>query len=136
MKILNILVRRCLPLEDFDRAVSFHEDLIGQKARTRFDYPDYGLKLAAVSSILFIGGSEASLKPFTATHMTFLVHGLQSYQDHLPTIGAEIIEPIKAVPTGWNMLVRHPDGSLVEYVEHRDKHPADVLPAIPPRSPP
>lgn len=125
MKILNILVRRCLPLEDFDEAVSFHEKLIGLKARKRFDYPEYRLKLAAVSSILFIGGSEESLKPFSATHMTFLVEDIRGYADYLPTIGATVLESIKAVPTGWNMLVRHPDGSLVEYVEHRDKHPED-----------
>jgi hypothetical protein len=38
------------------------------------------------------------------------------------------LETPKPVPTGWNMLVRHPDGMLVEYVEHRDKHPGDILP--------
>jgi len=35
MKVLNILVRRYLPLERFDAAVAFHETLIGQKARLR-----------------------------------------------------------------------------------------------------
>lgn len=57
MRILNILVRGYLPPEDFDEAVSFHERLIDLKARKRFDYPEYQLKLAAMSSILFIGGS-------------------------------------------------------------------------------
>ncbi|MFB9265617.1 hypothetical protein ACFFWD_21100 [Bradyrhizobium erythrophlei] len=42
--------------------------------------------------------------------------------------GATILEAPKAVPTGRNMLVRHPDQTRVEYVEHRDKHPADMLP--------
>jgi len=121
MRILNILVRRCLPLDRFDEAVAFHETLIGQKARLAFDYPEYGLKLAQVASILFIGGTPESLAPFTATHATFLVDDIEDYARHLPTLGAE-------VPTGWNMLVQHPDGTLVEYVEHRDKHPADRLP--------
>jgi predicted enzyme related to lactoylglutathione lyase len=119
MKVLSTLVRRCLPLDAFDQAVAFHEDLFGQPARTRFDYPEYGLKLAAVASILFIAGSEESLAPFTATHMTFLVDDIAAYADHLPTVGARVIEPVKVVPTGWNMLVSHPDGTLVEYVEHR-----------------
>jgi len=127
MKILNILVRRCLPLDQFEKAVAFHEELIGQKARLRFDYPAYNLKLAQVVSILFIAGSPESLAPFVKTHATFLVDDIQGYAQHLPDRGAEVIEAPKAVPTGWNMLVRHPDGMLVEYVEHREKHPADTL---------
>jgi predicted enzyme related to lactoylglutathione lyase len=128
MRILNIQVRRCLLLDRFDEAVAFHETLIGQKARLVFDYPEYGLKLAQVASILFIGGTPESLAPFTATHTTFLVDDIEGYARHLPTLGAEVLEAPKPVPTGWNMLVRHPDGMLVEYVEHRDKHPADRLP--------
>jgi predicted enzyme related to lactoylglutathione lyase len=128
MKVLNILVRRYLPLDRFDDAIAFHESLIGQKARLRFDYPEYQLKLAQVASILFIGGTEQSLAPFVATHATFMVDDIEAFATHLPTIGAEVLEAPKAVPTGWNMLVRHPDGMRVEYVEHRDKHPADTLP--------
>jgi predicted enzyme related to lactoylglutathione lyase len=125
---LNILVRRYLALESLDEAVTFHEALIGQKARLYFDYSEYDLKLAQVASILFIAGTAESLKPFIATHMTFLVDDIESYARYLPTVGAEVLEPPKIVPTGWNMLARHPDGTLVEYVEHRDKHPADFLP--------
>jgi predicted enzyme related to lactoylglutathione lyase len=128
MRILNILVRRYLPLDRFDKAVAFHETLIGQKARLRFDYPQYQLKLAQVASILFIAGTEGSLAPFVETQATFLVEDIQAFAVHLPTIGAEVLESPKPMPTGWNMLVRHPDGMRVEYVEHRDKHPADRLP--------
>ena len=129
MKILNILARRCLPLEELDAAVAFYEALIGQKARLRFDYPEYDLRLAQVASILFIAGTDASLERFRAAHLTFLVEDLDAFAAHLPTVGAAVIDPPKSVPTGRNMLVRHPDQTLVEYVEHRDKHPADVLPA-------
>ena len=127
MKLLNILVRRYLPLDRFDASVSFHEKLIGQKARLRFDYPTHNLKLAQVASILFIAGTEASLAPFVDTNATFMVDDIQAFAKYLPSVGAEILRPLKPVPTGWNMLVRHPDGSLIEYVEHRDKHPADQL---------
>jgi predicted enzyme related to lactoylglutathione lyase len=127
MKVLNILTRRYLTLEELDPAVTFYETLIGQKARLRFDYPEYDLRLAQVASILFIAGTEQSLKRFTATHMTFMVDDIEAFATHLPTVGATIVEPPKPVPTGRNMLVRHPDQTLVEYVEHTDKHPADVL---------
>ncbi len=130
MKILNILTRRYLPLGKLDAAVAFYEALIGQTARLRFDYPEYDLRLAQVASILFIAGTEQSLKRFTATHMTFMVEDIDAFAAHLPTVGAMVLEAPKLVPTGRNMLVRHPDQTLVEYVEHRDKHPADVLPSI------
>ncbi|SJZ93234.1 hypothetical protein SAMN02745126_02933 [Enhydrobacter aerosaccus] len=127
MEILNILVRRYLPLADLDEAVRFYEGLIGQKARLRFDYPRYNLRLAQVGSILFVAGTAEGLAPFLETQATFMVEDIEGYARYLPTIGAEVLAPPKAVPTGWNMLVRHPDGMRVEYVEHRDKHPADRM---------
>lgn len=130
MKILNILARRYLPLDELDEAVAFYEALIGETARLRFDYPEYELRLAQVASILFIAGTNESLKPFTATHLTFLVDDIEAYAEYLPTIGANVVEAPKAVPTGQNMLVRHPDNSLIEYVEHRYKHPADIFASV------
>ncbi|MDJ0278085.1 VOC family protein [Sphingomonas sp. 2R-10] len=127
MRICNILSRKCLPLDGFDAAVAFYEKLIGQDARRRFDYPEMQLKLAQVGNLLLIGGSKAALAPFVATEMTFLVEDIAAWQRHLPTIGATVVEPVKAVPSGHNMLVRHGDGMLVEYVEHRDKHPDDRM---------
>lgn len=127
MRVLNILVRRCLPSADLDAAVAFHEALIGQPARLRFDYPEHGLRLAQVANLLFIAGSEAGLAPFRATQATFLVDDIAAYARHLPSAGAVVLEAPKAVPTGWNMLVQHPDGMRVEYVQHRDPHPADAM---------
>ncbi|HKU94405.1 MAG TPA: VOC family protein [Vineibacter sp.] len=127
MKVLNILVRRYLPLDGLDASVRFHEQIIGQKARLRFHYPEHSLELAQVGSILFIAGSAESLAPFVNTHATFMVEGIADFARHLPTVGAAVIDGPKDVPTGQNMLVRHPDGTLIEYVEHRDKHPADRM---------
>lgn len=60
MKVLNILIRRCVLIARFEETVSFYENLIAQKARLRFDYPEYDLKLAQVGSVLLIGGTEQS----------------------------------------------------------------------------
>ncbi|MCW5747992.1 MAG: VOC family protein [Alphaproteobacteria bacterium] len=127
MKVLNILVRRYLPLELFEESVRFHEQIIGQKARLRFHYAQYGLELAQVASMLFIAGTPESLAPFVNTHATFMVEGIDDFARHLPGVGAEILNGPKDVPTGRNMRVRHPDGTVIEYVEHRDKHPADRM---------
>nr|VXZ85501.1 Uncharacterised protein [Klebsiella pneumoniae] len=71
MKVLNILIRRCVLIARFEETVSFYENLIAQKARLRFDYPEYDLKLAQVGSVLLIGGTEQSPAPFRATEATF-----------------------------------------------------------------
>ena len=101
MKVLNILIRRCVLIARFEETVSFYEHLISQKARLRFDYPEYDLKLAQVGSVLLIGGTEQSLAPFRATEATFLVNDITAWEKHLPSTGATIINPVKAVPTGW-----------------------------------
>jgi predicted enzyme related to lactoylglutathione lyase len=127
MRVLNILARRCLPLEKFDTTVTFYENLIGQRARMRFEYPAYGLRLAQVANQLLIGGNPESLFAFTATNATYLVDDIQAYALYLPTIGVEVLRSAQAGPSGWNMLARHPDGAIVEYVQHHDPHPADVM---------
>lgn len=116
MQIKRILARRYLPLEAFDDAVDFHEALLGETAPRRFSFGD--LQVAAVSSILFVGGTEESLAPVRDVHLTFLVDDIHAFAEALPGQGSEIVEAIKPVPTGWNMVVRHPDGTVVEYVEH------------------
>ncbi len=71
MKVLNILIRRCVLLSCYEETVSFYENLIAQKARLRFDYPEYDLKLAQVGSVLLIGGTEKSRR-------------LSRYRGHFP----------------------------------------------------
>lgn len=87
MKVLNILIRRCVLIARFEETVSFYEHLISQKARLRFDYPEYDLKLAQVGSVLLIGGTEQSLAPFRATEATFLVNDITAWEKHLPSTG-------------------------------------------------
>ena len=121
MKILATLVRLYLPLDQFDDAVRFYVSLLGEEPQLRFTYQLYGLELVQVGTMLLIGGSSESIEPFARTKATFLVECLDEFATGLPTMGAEILEGIREVPTGRNMLVRHPDGAIVEYVEHRPR---------------
>lgn len=127
MHVRNVLVRVLLPDDRLDAAVAAYETLFGQPARRRFDYPETGLRLAQVGQVLLIAGPAAALDRFRATAMTFLVTGIDDYARWLPTIGATVVEPPKRVPSGRNMLVRHPEATLVEYVEHDEPHPDDDL---------
>ncbi|AKB31533.1 hypothetical protein MSSIH_0843 [Methanosarcina siciliae HI350] len=83
-----------------------------------FEIPQIGLELAQIGNILRIAGSDETLKPFRSTRTTFLVDSLDEFRVLLEEKGAEIIRGPDKVPTGRNMTVEHPDGSVIEYVEH------------------
>ncbi|SDN24808.1 glyoxalase [Acetanaerobacterium elongatum] len=103
--------------QDINDTVAFYEELYGEKCRLRFEYKQTGLTLAQVAQVLILSGSEEALKPFAQTRVTFQVDSVAEYKEYLLNSGAEIIRDITKVPTGWNMTVRHPDGTVAEYVE-------------------
>lgn len=116
MKVLKTLSR--LYVNDLNLAVEFYEELLGTPASLRFKMPQIGLELAQVRDVLIIAGSEEALKPFKSTQATFLVDSLDEFKAYLEEKGAELIRGPNKVPTGRNMTVRHPEGSVIEYVEH------------------
>jgi predicted enzyme related to lactoylglutathione lyase len=116
MKILQILSR--LYVNDLNSAIEFYEDLLGSPAAMRFEIPQIGLKLAQIKNILLIAGSDEALERFRSTQATFLVDSLDEFKAYLEEKGAEILRGPNKVPTGRNMTVKHPDGSIIEYVEH------------------
>jgi hypothetical protein len=68
--------------------------------------------------LLLVSGSDEALKPSRSTQGTFLVDSLDEFKAYLEEKRAEIIRGPNKVPTGRNMTLRHPDGSVIEYVEH------------------
>ena len=127
MKVLSMLTRVYLPQDELRSTISFYEELLMQSCSLRFSYADVGLELAQVGSVLLIAGSETALEPFRATHSTFVVDGLGEFQRHLEQAGAQIISHPRSVPTGRNMRVVHPDGLVVEYVEHVPAGPGNAI---------
>ncbi|WP_430423039.1 VOC family protein [Methylibium petroleiphilum] len=128
MKVLNILTRQHLDLAQFDAAVAFYEGLLGQEARLRLTLLDGRLRIAQVASMLLIGADPALLDAIAGIRAAYLVEDIAAFAEQLPRQGATIVEPLTEIATGRSMVVRHPDGLLVEYVEHTRKHPADRLP--------
>jgi len=116
MKILQNLSRLYIP--NLNSTLEFYEELLDTPAAMRFEIPQIGLELAQIGNVLLIAGSEEALKPFRGTQATFLVDSLDEFRAFLEEKGAEIIRGPDKVPTGRNMTVRHPDGSVIEYVEH------------------
>ncbi len=119
--ILRTLTRVCV--NDLDNTLRFYERLMGKAAALRFSMPAAGLELAQVGDVLIIAGKDAALQPVRATNATFLVDSVEEYLQFLIANGGTILRSPREVPTGINMTVRHPDGLIVEYVEHT-KEPA------------
>ena len=117
MKIIQSLNR--FYVNDIDKAIKFYEKVLNEKCSSRFKYSEANLELARIGNILIISGSNEALKPFKNTQATFLVDSIIDYKDFLLNDGAEVIVDIKDVPTGMNMTVKHLDGTIVEYVEHK-----------------
>ena len=105
-------------VSDLASALAFYEPLLGLKAEDRFRYEKAGLELARVGNLLIIAGSDETLAPFRETSVTFLVDDLGETRKELLTHGAQILRDTQEVPTGHNLTVRHPDGTVAEYVEH------------------
>ncbi|MFD3447084.1 VOC family protein [Microbacteriaceae bacterium 4G12] len=117
MKVKQILNR--FYVHDIDQSIEFYEKLLNEQCSSRFKYPQVNLEIARIGNILIISGSDEALKQFKDTQATFLVDSIIEFKDFLLNNGATIISDLKEVPTGMNMTVKHLDGTIVEYVEHK-----------------
>lgn len=115
----RVLIRVFVEPGELEEAIGFYEELQGMDADMRMPYPEMNLALAAVGAFLIIEGSEESLRPFRATTGTLLVDHVEPYYERLRNAGAEVVAPLHEVPVGAGFTVRHPDGTVVEYVHHR-----------------
>lgn len=117
MKIKKILNR--FYVHDIEQTIRFYEKVLNEKCSNILKYSEVNLELAIIGNILIISGSDESLKPFRDTQATFLVDSIIEFKEFLLNNGATVIRDLKEVPTGMNMTVKHFDGTIVEYVEHK-----------------
>jgi hypothetical protein len=91
----------------------------------RGGYQEYHLQLADVhssrASFLIIAGTPEARHSFEATSLTLKVDDLQAAIRELDELGAEHMEPVQSMPSGIKTRYRHPDGLIVEYVEHQEE---------------
>ncbi len=118
MQIYTTLTRIFVASTELDSSIEFYEQLFGKECELRFAYPEAGLELAMIDSILLISGSPNHLRPFQKTQVTFLVDSVDEFFEFFTARQISILDLPKAVPTGKNMRVQHPDGMIAEYVEH------------------
>ena len=120
--ILEAFTRTFVDAGGLDAAVASYKALLSGDETLRFAYPETGLELAAVSSpklsVLIVAGPPEKRAPFEATRLTIKVDALEPHLAVLKAAGAEQLEPIQATPVGRKSRFRHPDGVIVEYVDH------------------
>ena len=88
----------------------------------RVDCKEAQLKLAMIGSVLLLTGKKENLERFKKTRLTFLVDSLEDHLNYLQKTEITILENPKKVPTGKNMRVQHPDGTVVQYVEYKNNN--------------
>ena len=118
MKVLDTLARVYVGPADLEQTLGWYEQLLDETCWLRFAYEEQGLELACVGSVLILAGSSTRLERFRQTDATFLVDDIEAFRKHLLATDARITEEPKDVPTGRNMRAIHPDGTVIEYVQH------------------
>lgn len=105
--------------EAIESTTAWYERLLATERDMVMPYPEKDLLLTAVGGFLIIGGTDEALAPFRATVGTQLVPDIEPYLRWFRTEGAEFVQEPFLAPVGRGFTVRHPDGSVIEYVHHR-----------------
>lgn len=116
MDILGTSLRVCVA--DLDAAIAVYERLTGAQAM-RFQRGS--VSVAAVGCFFLMSGPEAELSILRKVTATLAVRNVDEALLDLKAVGAQIIAGPLPTPIGRNLVARHPDGSVFEYVD-RNPH--------------
>ncbi len=114
MAVRGITVR--VVVEEIDDAVSFYQALTGEVAE-RFSYGE--ISLARVGGFLLLAGAPAALVALTWVNATILVDDVDEVAEIVRQFGGEVVSGPHDVASGRNLVARHPDGSMFEYIDRR-----------------
>jgi predicted enzyme related to lactoylglutathione lyase len=108
--------------------VRFYEALTSARLDMDMDIPESGLHVVAVGPFLILEMDTQKLDragQAAQTHVTVLNADLDTSVARQVAAGAQIVQQRWEAPPGPGMRLRHPDGLLAEYLEHRPS-PDDV----------
>ncbi|MEU2868809.1 VOC family protein [Streptomyces olivoreticuli] len=114
MNILGTSLRVCV--NDLEAAVAVYERLTGAEA-LRFQRG--GVSVAAVGCFFLMSGPEQELTILRKITATIAVSDIDESLADLRAVGAEIIAGPVPTPIGRNLVARHPDGLVFEYVDRK-----------------
>jgi predicted enzyme related to lactoylglutathione lyase len=99
--------------------VRFYERLIQARLDMDMDIPEAGVHVVAVGSFLILELDTEQHRLAAQTTVTVLNADLDQAVARQVTAGAEIVQDRWEGPVGAGTRLRHPDGLIVEYLEHR-----------------
>ncbi|MFR9794309.1 VOC family protein [Streptomyces sp. MS06] len=112
MEILGATLR--VYVDDLDSAIPFYERLADGPAMR---FARGGLQVAAVGCFLLMSGPAAELEVLRRVGATIAVTDVEEARKTLVELGADIIAGPVPTPAGRNLIARHPDGTVYEYVD-------------------
>jgi len=112
---------------DMDLSLGFLEHLTGQKPDYRFKLPEMGIEVSGLADFCVVAGSKEKRYPLRALQGPLIVDDLAATEKFLVGAGAVITKPNQATVTGRNLFARHPDGSVLEYVEWKPELRLHIL---------
>lgn len=102
-------------VEDLEAALPLYGELADGAPPFRFDYRD--LSLATVGPFLLIQGAGEEIRSHTST---ISVRDLSRVAAAIERAGGTLLEGPAPAPNGPRLIARHPDGTVLEYLElHR-----------------
>ena len=114
MQILRTLVRVHVSPEVLDQTVGYYERIFGQQCSFQFQLHDAELEVAIIADVQVVAGSEQALAPMRGVRAAWLIDSVESARTVLEAAGATIVIGARQGPHGSFMVVRHPDGTIVE----------------------
>ncbi|MDO4313655.1 MAG: VOC family protein [Eubacteriales bacterium] len=113
MKILQVLSR--VFVEDLNKTIPVYELLLNETCKMRFEIPPAKVELAQVGSVLLYAGEGIASE--RRIDISFVADNLEEWRAYWLEHGGAIVRDLWPVAGGRNMILRHADGTVAEYLE-------------------
>ncbi|WP_404381791.1 VOC family protein [Caenispirillum salinarum] len=117
MHVLKSWVRVFCDTKAAEDVIDFYRGLTGGELQLSYGYKERRVRMAGISSpnlsVMVVAGDSAARKPFESVRLTLEVDDLAAVEKAFTYIGGEVLERAEGA-----LFVRHPDGTLAEYVRH------------------
>ncbi|MEU1373600.1 VOC family protein [Streptomyces triculaminicus] len=114
MNILGTSLRVCV--SDLEASIAVYERLTGAEA---LRFRRGAVSVAAVGCFFLMSGPESEVSVLRRITATIAVTDVDEALVDLQAVGADIIAGPVPTPIGRNLVARHPDGSVFEYVDRK-----------------
>ena len=115
MKILKTYSR--VYTSDINKTITFYQNLTGQKVFQHFQLPKMNVEVAYIGDFIIISGEGEIMNHFRKVHSSCIVEGIEKIKSYLMEQKSTVFLDLQNIPTGRNMIIQHPDGIVIEYLE-------------------